>query len=161
MEDPLIIKLDTDIKKTEVYKIMSEDMHELKVGQNDIVNAVEFDRSQNKQAFERGNKKFDDQANEIAGLRSDFSELKEEVNDMNISMTRGFGEVMETIKSKETRELKEQIAGLSNEKLLASERSFTIKSGLILIVATIFFTALFTNLPNISFSKPIELIKKG
>ena len=118
---------------------------ELKEGQKKIIYIIEEEKVLNKKAFDSGAEKFDD--------------LYEKVEEMGTQIREGFNGIESAIKSKENEELRHELRGLRREKDTESDRNFTYKSGIILIVATVVLTAIFTNLPNISFKSEKPKVK--
>ena len=118
---------------------------DLAKGQAQIIDMIKEDKEQNKTQFDEGSVKFKELWDEVKEVRSEVTEMKGQIKD-------GFNDVTTAIKNKENDELKAEIKGLKKVKDKDEERSFTMKSGLFLIVATIILTAIFTNLPKVTIS---------
>jgi len=141
------------IKELDVIKGLEDEVSNLKNGQKKIVEVVEklqdtvdFEvKEQNeftksvKEEFDKGAKKFD-------SLESDIEMLKE-------NMQIGFNEIKTAIRDKEMQEVKDQLTLMTKSKDTKENRNSMLKNGLIIAVATVIGTAIFTNVPHVSFAK--------
>ena len=135
---PQQIQLNNDLPQTIEFKSLKDTVNSLKNGQREIQNSMEEEKAYIRDEFDKGTKKF-------AKIEGDMENLKNEMNKGFDSINKSIINLKQDLKDDEIKKLTET---------LGAKRAFrnTVISGIIIAIATVILTAIFSNIPKVTIS---------
>ena len=152
---PSQIAQNAELEKLPVITDLRQGQDEMRESIDDLSKVITTEQESNRKEFAKGTEKFKEIQGEIAEVREDMSTLRSE-------MKKGFDSIGNQIGNLKTELKDDELKKLTDE--LGSKKAFknSIMSGVIIAIATIILTAIFSNMPNVKISpkQAIDIAKQ-
>jgi len=152
---PSQIAQNAELEKLPVITDLRQGQDEMRESIDDLSKVITTEQESNRKEFAKGTEKFKEIQGEIAEVREDMKSLRSE-------MKSGFSSIGNQISNLKTELKDDELKKLTDE--LGSKKAFknSIMSGVIIAIATIILTAIFSNMPNVKISpkQAIDIAKQ-